>query len=175
MSMNWVSTSSDNGLSPVRRLAVTWTNTDMFSIGLWKTNFSEIWIKMLNLSFMKMILKILSAKWRPFCPGERLENVKAASPAGPNASLRHQMETFFATGFCAGNSPVTREFPSQRPVTRSFDLFFGLRLNQQLNKQLRRRWFETPSRSLWRHCNEISPLWSNNAIWRHGSWSTMAP
>ena len=80
MSMNWVSTSSDNGLSPVRRLAVTWTNTDMFLIGLWKTNFSEIWIKMLNLSFMKMILKILSAKWRPFCPGERLENVKAASP-----------------------------------------------------------------------------------------------
>ena len=31
--------------------------------------------------------------------------------------------------FCAGNSPVTGEFPSQRPVTRSFDVFFDLRLN----------------------------------------------
>ena len=28
----------------------------------------------------------------------------------------------------AGNSPVTGEFPSQRPVTRSFDVFFDLRL-----------------------------------------------
>ena len=42
---------------------------------------------------------------------------------------------------------------SPRPVTRSFDVFFGLRLN--LSKQSRRRWFETPLRSLWRHCNEV--------------------
>ena len=40
------------------------------------------------------------------------------------------------------------------PVTRSFDVFFDLHLNKQLNKQSRRWWFETPSRSLWRHCNE---------------------
>ena len=31
--------------------------------------------------------------------------------------------------FCAGNSPVTGEFPSQRPVTQSYDVFFDLRLN----------------------------------------------
>ena len=30
---------------------------------------------------------------------------------------------------CAGNSLVPGEFPAQRPVTRSFDVFFGLRLN----------------------------------------------
>ena len=66
---------------------------------------------------------------------------------------RHQMETFSALlAFCAGNSPVTGEFPAQRPVARSFDVFFDLRLNQQLSKQW---WFETPSRSLWRHCNEV--------------------
>ena len=29
---------------------------------------------------------------------------------------------------CAGNSPVIGEFPSQRPVTRSFDVFFDLHL-----------------------------------------------
>ena len=55
--------------------------------------------------------------------------------------------------FCAGNSPVTGEFPTQRPVTRSFDVFFDLRLNKQLSKQSWGWWFETPSRSLWRHCN----------------------
>ena len=51
------------------------------------------------------------------------------------------------------NSPVTGEFPAQRPVTRSFDVFFDLRLNKRLSEQSRGWWFETPSRPLWRHCN----------------------
>ena len=43
---------------------------------------------------------------------------------------RHQMETFSALlAFCAGNSPVTGEFPAQRPVTQSIDVFFDMRLN----------------------------------------------
>ena len=63
---------------------------------------------------------------------------------------RHQMETFSALlALCEGNSPV----PSARPVTRSFDVFFDLRLNKRVSKPSRRRWFETPSRSLWRHCS----------------------
>ena len=36
---------------------------------------------------------------------------------------------------CAGNSPVTGEFPAQRPVARSFDVFFDLRQNNRLSKQ----------------------------------------
>ena len=67
---------------------------------------------------------------------------------------RHQMETFsvlLALG--AGKSPVTSEFPAQRPVTWSFDVFFYLRLNKRLSKQSWGRWFETPLRPLWRHCN----------------------
>ena len=53
---------------------------------------------------------------------------------------RHQMATFSAlVALSAGNSPVTGEFPSQRPVTRSFDVFFDLRLNERLSKQSRRR------------------------------------
>ena len=48
---------------------------------------------------------------------------------------------------CAGNSPVTDEFPAPRPVTPSFDVFFGLRLNKQLNKQSWGSWSETLSRS----------------------------
>ena len=51
---------------------------------------------------------------------------------------RHQMETFSALlAMCAGNSPVTGEFPTKRAVTRSFDVFFNLRLNKRLSNQSR--------------------------------------
>ena len=60
---------SDNGLSPDRRQAITWTNTDLLSVGPLGTNLNEIWIKIKSFSFMKMHLK-MSVKWQPFCPGE---------------------------------------------------------------------------------------------------------
>ena len=60
---------SDNGLLPVWRQAITWTNTELCSIGPLGTNFSEIWIKLQNCSFIKMHPKMLSAKWQPFCLG----------------------------------------------------------------------------------------------------------
>ena len=65
---------------------------------------------------------------------------------------RHQMEKKLP--LCEGNPPVTSRFPSQKPVTRSFEVFFDLHLNKRLRKQSRRRWFETPLRPLWRHCND---------------------
>ena len=49
-------------------------------------------------------------------------------------------------------SPVNS--PQQRPVTRSIDVFFDLRLNKRLSKQSWGWWFETPSLSLWRQCND---------------------
>ena len=60
---------------------------------------------------------------------------------------------FRVTGPLCGNSPVTGEFPSQRPVTQSFAVFFHLCPNKHLSKQSWGWWFETPSRSLLRHCN----------------------
>ena len=57
---------------------------------------------------------------------------------------------FRVTGPLCGNSPVPGEFPSQRPVTRSFDVFVDLPLNKR-----RHRWFETPSHRLWRHSNVL--------------------
>ena len=66
------------------------------------------------------------------------------------------MEALSASlALCAGSSPVTGELPTQRPVTRSFDVFFDLRLNKRLSKQSRGWWFEMPSRLLWRNCNGI--------------------
>ena len=50
------------------------------------------------------------------------------------------------------------EFPVQRPVTRSFRVFFDLHPNKRLRKQWWGWWFETPSRPVWCHCNVISAL-----------------
>ena len=67
---------------------------------------------------------------------------------GGQAWWRHQMETFSALlVLCAGISPVTGDFPAQRPVTRSFGVFFDLRLNKRLYKQSWGWWFETQWRS----------------------------
>ena len=79
--------------------------------------------------------------------------------------------------------PLCEEFtnhrwiPPQRPMTRSCDDFYDLRLNKRLSKQSWGSWFETSSCSLWRHCNEIGAFnttrhwlnqwWTINAYIRH--------
>ena len=74
---------------------------------------------------------------------------------------------------CARNSPVAGEFPTQRPLTQSVDvcplvnnywplsllpvfskILKNMSLSKQLSKQSGRRSFGTPSRPLWRHCND---------------------
>ena len=85
---------------------------------------------------------------------------------------RHQMERFSAQlAICAGTSPVPGEFPTLRPVTRSFDDFFDLRLNKRLSKQSWGWWFETLSRSLWRHRNAYQNSITMGS-WR-GCWGTL--
>ena len=64
-----------------------------------------------------------------------------------------------------GNSPVSGEFPTQRPVPRSFDVFFDLRLNKRLSKQSRGWWFDTRLRSLRCQCNEIAPTFGGLFQW----------
>ena len=70
---------------------------------------------------------------------ERKETSRVRSPKltiARNSWWRHQIETFSALlAICAGNSPVPGEFPTQRPVTRSFDVYFDLRPNKRLSKQ----------------------------------------
>ena len=179
---------SDNGVSPVSRHHLSQKPTLVSIPGCQSDPYKQISVKKFN-------LKMLSAKWRPSCPGlnvlicinkvrlwhnctirslmkptciyhtaflhlNRIISTMAANLWLPRAChnntwWRHQMETFSALlAICAGNSPVTGEFPAQRPVTWSFDVFFDLRLNKRLSKQSWGWWFETPSRSLWRHCND---------------------
>ena len=99
---------------------------------------------------------------------------------GRNAWWRHQAETFSALlAICAGNSPVAREFPTQRPVTRSFDVFFDLRLNRRLSKQSWGLWIETLACPLWRHYNGLW-LWKytfrtgvTDCVHERFSWNAM--
>ena len=71
---------------------------------------------------------------------------------------RHQMETFSVLlAICAGNSPVAGEFPTQRPMTRSFYVFFDRHLNKRLSKRSWGWWFEMLLCSLWCHCNGYEP------------------
>ena len=60
---------SDNGLSRGRRQAIIWTNAGILLIRPLGTNFNEMLVTILTFSFMKMGLKVSSAKWRPFCLG----------------------------------------------------------------------------------------------------------
>ena len=62
---------------------------------------------------------------------------------------------FRVTGPLCGEFTGRRWIPRTKPVTRSFDIFFDLRLNKQLNKQSWGWWFETSSRPLWRHINDF--------------------
>ena len=71
------------------------------------------------------------------------------------------------------------EFPTQSPVTRSFDVFFDMRLNKRLSKQPWGWWFETPWWSLWRHSNDITPndFRTPSKTWTRGfcllTWSSL--
>ena len=71
-------------------------------------------------------------------------SLNSLRPSDAYTRRRQQMETF---------SALLALFPAQRPGTRSFDVFFDLRLNKWLSKQWWDWWFETPLRPLWRHCN----------------------
>ena len=86
---------------------------------------------------------------------------------------------------CAGNSPVTSEFPSQRPVMQIFVVSFDQRLNKWLSKQWRCWWFQMPSPSLWCHCNgrtmmcllwefgrKLILLWWHHRVVKH-SWKQL--
>ena len=69
---------------------------------------------------------------------------------------------FRVTGHLCGEFTGPGEFPAQRPVTRSFDVFFDLHPNKRLSKQWWGWWFETQSWPLWRHRNGCECEWINS-------------
>ena len=66
---------------------------------------------------------------------------------------------FYVTDPLWGESTGHRWIPRKKASDAEFGVFFDLRLDKRLRKQSRRQWFETPSRSLWRHCDVIRSQW----------------
>ena len=181
---------SDNGLSPGRRQAIIWTDAWMLLIGPLGTNFNEIDSKFIYFHSRKSISICRLKNGGHFVSASmcsigvmnegafarlRIDMSFGAIPyIAATTCWRHQMETYSELlTICAGNSSVPGEFPVQRPVTRSFDVFFDLRLNKRLSKQSWGWWFETLSQALWRQCNapvnvRISFLRQTNMNSRHG-------
>ena len=129
----------------------------------WEMNYGAFCCRSINLYLYVAVLvriwpygpRFVSAHVVEIVSNKRLYQHLVSNTSALHAWWRHQMETFSALlASCAGNSPVTGEFPAQRPVTRSCDVFFDLRLNKRLSKQSWGWWFDTPSHPLWRHCNE---------------------
>ena len=133
---------------------------------------NKIWIKIQQFSFDKFASEnVVCAKWWPFFSGlDVLSRLipPARNPIGSRFAglwlniimlqfdiMPSSNENISASlAPCVGNSPVTGEFPSQKSLTRSFYVFFELRLNKRLSKQTRRLWFETLLCWLWRHYTE---------------------
>ena len=81
----------------IRHHAISWTDTDLLSIGPLRTNFSKIQFKM-NFSFMKMHLESSSAKWRPFCPGgDELTRDDCPTPNHPDNGRQAPWSTWLRT------------------------------------------------------------------------------
>ena len=100
-----------------------------------------------RLSFQMTLLNIMSrnlaTNWVGWSPHAAYPIITCQIGTGLTW-WHHQMETFSALlALC----PVTGQFPSQRAVTRSLDVFFDLRLNKRLSKQSKGWWFGTPSPS----------------------------
>ena len=95
-----------------------------------------------------------SGKWRPFCLCLNVLTWDTPCRVTDDAGHNGNGNIFRVTGPLCGEFTGHGEFPAQRPVTRSCDVFFDLRLNKRLNKQPWGWWFEMPSWSLWRQCND---------------------
>ena len=109
--------SSDNGLSPGRRQAITWTNVGILLIGPLGTNFHEMLIEIHTISFKKIHFKMLSGKRRPFCLGLNvLTQCGLVLPYGISDYGQHCfMKPHSALlAICEWNPVVTGEFPSQK-------------------------------------------------------------
>ena len=100
------------------------TNTHGLSMGILILYVNETQSESLTCDSLSYHLADLVARKLTNCGNRQDEHI---------SWWRHEMETFSALlALCAGNSPVTGEFPSQRPVTRSFNAFFDLCLNKRL-------------------------------------------
>ena len=145
---------------------------------------SEMWFRIGIICMEYMVITGASLQmecmwWRHIVAGllktQIVSSVKAVRSDRMAARWRHRMETYSALlAICAGNSPVTGEFPAQRPVTRSFDFSFDLLpkngwVNNPEAGDLRKK-----SRPLWRHGNNPGTIMPEAGLLVPGYWVVAA-
>ena len=120
--------STGTGNGSWRLQAITWTNADLSSVEFvaFLLQNGVLW----DIGLMHS--GIFATGLFAYCLG-LCRKLWISLPNCRCAWWRHQMETLSALlTRCARNSPVTGESPLQRTLTRSFDVFFDLRLNKRL-------------------------------------------
>ena len=127
-----------------------------------------------------MHLKMSSGKWRPFCLGLNVltgllrDNHKrdmrpsvvyheSASQTGGNDEQLYMMTSsngniFRVTGHLCGEFTGPWWIPRTKASDEELWCFLWSASHKRLSKQSPGWWFETPSRPLWRHCNELAYL-----------------
>ena len=95
---------SYNGLAPVRRQAISWTNTDLLSIGPLGTNFSEIRIKIHNFSIIKMFWKCHLRYGGHFVRGRWVKSLQTLGTCSYNLNYT-LFRYIFATDIMDRHSP----------------------------------------------------------------------
>ena len=126
---------------------------DIFYNGIhisWRNDLELLPIEIDLISFKFRVSIVHWINWYWYFPKLKLEHGWDIMMTSSNGNI------FRVTGSLCGEFTSPGEFPTQRPVTRRFDVFFDLRLNKRLSKQPWGWWFETPSLSLWRQCNVTS-------------------
>ena len=117
-----------------------------------------------------MMLIFVSEKNRPLFLAKGVHLSGVCMMTSSNGTI------FRVTGPLCGEFTGPGEFPAQRPLTRSFDVFFDLRLNKRLSKQPWGWWFETLLWSLWRQCNGKSWYWIQvNPLYCHPEPCAIGP
>ena len=120
--------------------------------GLCKEFTDDWWIPRTKGQWRRKCFHLMTSSWYHFNTAGHLIFYKiqtvpftTTTYEDSHQSTRHDISPWWRPGPC--------EFPTQRPVTRGFDVFFDLRLNKRLSKQTWGWCFETPSWSSWRHYN----------------------
>ena len=109
---------------------------------------------------MWIFLSFVACHGNVLCLTATFWGESAGHPSVPPSMMTSSNGNIFRfTGPLCGEFTGPGEFPAQRLVTRSFDVFFYLRPNKRLRNQPWCWRFETLSWSLWRHCNTSKVQW----------------
>ena len=150
----------------VRRQTITWAQLRYL-----RSIFNDIWIKMRTFSFKKMHFSLRTILFglqhvntddmrsTIILSARSLPRAQTSHAPTPTPRVKYMMtpsngNIFRITGPLCGELTGHRWIPLTKTSDAELWCFLWSAPEKRFSKQSRRRWFETPSHSLWRHCNE---------------------